>query len=303
MGAGSTLRLVAFVSLLAPLTGIGAETRGSTPMATRTTGGPFQHEVAHGESLVSLGARYGIDWRDIALENRLKPGGAIAPGSVLQLDNRHIVPALEDEVGLVVNVPQRMLFVSIGGSVEGFPVALGRRDWPTPLGEFSVVAREENPTWDVPTSIQAEMRREGRTVVQKVPPGPANPLGAFWLGLSLGSVGVHGTNAPLSIFRHVTHGCVRLHPDDIARVYPLVPLGTRGRVVYEPILLAATPEGVFLEAHPDIYKRMRKDALSWLREHAAAAGIDGQIDWAEASKVLQARRGTARRIGCSRSDS
>lgn len=140
------------------------------------------------------------------------------------------------------------------------------------------------------------MRREGRAVVQKIAPGPTNPLGAFWLGLSLGSVGVHGTNAPLSIFRHVTHGCVRLHPDDIARLYPLVPLSARGRIVYEPVLLAQTPDGIFLEAHPDVYRRMTWDALSLIRESASTAGIIGEIDWAEAANVLQARRGYAARI-------
>ena len=303
MGTDCKLRLVALVSLAAAFTCIGTGARGTAPIATRTTGGPFQHDVAQGDSVVSVGARYGIDWREIALENGLKPGVALAPGSMLRLDNRHIVPVVEDEIMLVINVPQRMLFLAIGESVEGFPVALGRRDWQTPLGEFSVVAKEENPTWDVPTSIQAEMRREGRTVVERIPPGPANPLGAFWLGLSLGSVGVHGTNAPLSIFRHVTHGCVRMHPDDIARLYPLVPLGTRGRIVYEPILLAQTPEGIFLEAHPDIYKRMGKDALSFLRENAAAAGVSGQIDWAEVARVLHARVGIVRRIDRSRTES
>ena len=64
----------------------------------------------------------------------------------------------------------------------------------------------------------------------------------------------------------------------------------------EPVLLAETPDGIFLEAHPDIYKRMGKDPLSSLRESAVAAGISGQIDWAEAVRVLHARAGIARRI-------
>ena len=302
MRADITALLIVVVSLTTGLTSIGAGARKVSPVSTRTTGGPFLYEVVPGDSLVSLGARHGIDPREIALANGLKPGGAIAPGLTLHLDNRHIVPIFENDVVLVINVPQRMLFFTGNPPAMGFPVGLGGRDWPTPLGEFSVIAREENPTWDVPTSIQAEMRREGRAVVQKVPPGPSNPLGAFWLGLSLGSVGVHGTNAPLSIFRHVTHGCVRLHPDDIARLYPLVPLGALGRIVYEPVLLAQTPEGILLEAHPDVYRRMTRNALSLVRETATAAGIGGEIDWAEAAKVLQARRGIATRVDCSGQD-
>lgn len=285
------------VSLTTGLTGAGAGARRVSPVSTHTTGGAFLYEAVPGDSLVSLGARYGIDPREIALANGLKPGGAIAAGLTLRLDNRHSVPVLENEVVLVINVPQRMLFLTGSQPAIGFPIGLGRRDWPTPLGEFAVIAKEENPTWDVPASIQAEMRREGRTVVQRVPPGPTNPLGAFWLGLSLGSVGVHGTNAPLSIFRHVTHGCVRLHPDDIARLYPLVPLGARGRIVYEPVLLANTPDGIFLEAHPDVYRRVTGDVLALIRESATTAGIGGDIDWAEVAKVLKARRGIATRVG------
>ena len=291
-----TAPLVVVVSLTTALTSIGAGARRVSPISTHTTGGPFLYEVVPGDSLVSLGARYGVETREITVANGLKPNASIAPGLTVRLDNRHIVPVFEDEVVLVINVPQRMLFLSDSAPLTGFPVGLGRRDWPTPLGEFSVVAKEENPTWDVPASIQAEMRREGRPVLQKVPPGPTNPLGAFWLGLSLGSVGVHGTNAPLSIFRHVTHGCVRLHPDDIAHLYPRVPLGARGSVVYEPVLLANTSDGIFLEAHPDVYRRMTADALSLVRESATTAGISGEIDWAEAAKLLQARRGIATRV-------
>jgi L,D-transpeptidase ErfK/SrfK len=290
------VQLVVCAGLVTALAGMAAPARRPFVVSSHTTGGPFEHEVVPGDSLVSLGARHGIDAREIALANGLKQDGVIKPGLKLWLDNRHIVPVLDEEMELVINVPQRLLFLMGRESVGAYPVALGRRDWPTPLGEFSVVSKEENPTWDVPASIQAEMRRQGRPVVRKVPPGPANPLGSFWLGLSIDAVGIHGTNAPLSIFRHVTHGCVRVHPGDIADLYSLVPLGARGRILYEPVLLAETAEGIFLEAHPDVYRRMTGDALSLVREAAEQAGISCEIDWSEAAKVLHARRGVGRLV-------
>ena len=292
--APAVVKLIAFAGLVTAFTGMRATDRRL--ISDVTTGGPFEHEVVSGDSLASLGAHYGIDPRDIALANGLKQGSVIKPGLRLRLDNRHVVPVLEEEMRLVINVPQRMLFLMGRESVGAYPVAVGRRDWPTPLGEFSIISKEENPTWDVPASIQAEMRRQGRTVVRKVPPGAANPLGAFWLGLSVGAVGIHGTNAPLSIFRHATHGCVRMHPDDIGGLYALVPLGARGRILYEPVLLAQTVEGIFLEAHPDVYRRMTGDALSLVRDMAEQAGISCEIDWFEAAKVLQARQGVARPV-------
>lgn len=292
-------QLVVVVGLVSAFTTMETDTRPPGAISGQVTGKTFAYEVAVGDSLASVGARHGIDPREIALANGLKTNRGIAPGLTLQLDNRHVVPVVDDEIVLVINVPQRMLFFRGNGTAMAFPVALGRRDWPTPLGEFTVIAKEENPTWDVPPSIQEEMRREGRPVVQRVPPGPSNPLGAFWLGLSLESIGVHGTNAPLSIFRHATHGCVRMHPDDIASLYPLVPVGARGRIVYEPVLLAQTADGIFLEAHFDIYRRNTADALASIRQSAVAAGISGKIDWAEAAKALQARRGIARPVNFS----
>src|SRR5207244_4257585 len=59
---------------------------------------------------------------------------------------------------------------------------------------------------------------QGKPVLTHVPPSPANPLGKYWLGLSIPGVGIHGTNAPSSIYNLQTHGCIRLHPDDIEKL-------------------------------------------------------------------------------------
>jgi L,D-transpeptidase ErfK/SrfK len=72
-----------------------------------------------------------------------------------------------------------------------------------------------DPVSDIPASIQGELRLGGKPVVARVPPGPANPLRKYWLGLSVAKYGIHGTNAPASISRFQTHGCVRMHAADI----------------------------------------------------------------------------------------
>jgi len=82
-------------------------------------------------------------------------GRPLEPGARLRIPAVHVVPAAG---ALVVNVPQRLLVLAgADGSVRAFPIAIGRRDWPTPIGEFRVVRKEEHPTWDVPLSIQDEM--------------------------------------------------------------------------------------------------------------------------------------------------
>jgi L,D-transpeptidase ErfK/SrfK len=260
----------------------------------------FQHQVVRGESLALISSRFGVDPRELAARNHLDARAVLQPGQILTVENFHIVPVGTADVSIVINVPQRMLFLEDGGRVAGYPVAAGRRDWPTPLGDFTVVLKEEQPTWDVPRSIQEEMRREGRPVIEKVLPGPENPLGDFWLGLSVGSVGIHGTNAPSSIFRHTTHGCVRMHPDDIKSVFARVSPGARGRIIYEPVLLARTLDEIFLEAHPDVYRLAKGDAVARVRAIANATGISEEIDWTQVERVLEARRGSAASVGVAR---
>lgn len=257
------------------------------------TGGVFEYHSVKGDSLASIGSRFGVDRAELATRNGLKLTAVLTPGQMLEVDNRHIVPVVPDGVSLVINAPQRMLFLDEGERVSGYPVAVGRRDWPTPLGDFTVVLKEEQPTWDVPESIQDEMRQQGRIVLERVPPGVDNPLGAFWLGLSIGSIGIHGTNAPASIFGYTTHGCVRMHPDDIKEIFPRVNEGTRGRIIYQPFLLARTREGILFEAHPDPYRQSTGDVLRRVREMAEAAEISGDIDWARVQHVLKRRPGVA----------
>ncbi|HXW04487.1 MAG TPA: L,D-transpeptidase family protein [Vicinamibacterales bacterium] len=252
--------------------------------------------VQRGDTLASLGARYGITPRTLARSNGLPVDGRLRPGALLALDNLHIVPLRPDRA-IVVNVPQRMLFVTTGdGLARGYPVAVGRADWQTPRGDFTIVAREEQPTWDVPRSIQQEMRRQGKRVITKMPPCPENPLGEYWLGLSLPALGIHGTSAPLSIHRTVTHGCIRLHPDDIRAVFSLVRVGQPGSIVYEPTLLADVRGRIYLEAHPDVY-RLQSGVSAAVVRAAERGKFAGCIDWSLARDVLAKREGVARMIG------
>ena len=65
----------------------------------------------------------------------------------------------------------------------------------------------------MPLSIQKEMEASGQDVLIEVPPGAENPLGRYWLQLSIEGIGLHGTNAPQSIYKFRSHGCMRLRPE------------------------------------------------------------------------------------------
>jgi L,D-transpeptidase ErfK/SrfK len=126
--------------------------------------------VQKGDSLTLVGARFGVTITTLATLNGLRSNEFLREGQTLRVDNRHIVPrTLED--GIVVNVPQRMLFFFKSGRlVHGYPVAVGRTDWETPRGAFHVTEKQHNKVWHVPKSIQEEMRRERQVVRQ--PAGP-----------------------------------------------------------------------------------------------------------------------------------
>jgi L,D-transpeptidase ErfK/SrfK len=288
------------VKLLLAAGCIGALASGARPDAAAgvgrgLTGGARVHVVSRGETATSIGARYGVGAAVLLADNRLSAGRVLLEGQTLQIDNRHIVPAAVEPGVVVVNLPQRMLFHVEFGVINGLPVAVGRRTWPTPIASLTVVSREQDPTWDVPASILAEARRAGRDLPVSVPPGPDNPLGRFWIGLSSGGVGIHGTNAPSSIYGAVTHGCLRLHPDDIEWLFARVPVGRAVRTIYEPVLLTYTEMDVLLEVHPDVYRRA-PGALETARALAAAAGVASRVDWQSAAAVVAARDGVARAV-------
>lgn len=258
-------------------------------------GGVRDYVVEPGDSLKSIAARAGADVSALAADNGLSPQARLVTGFVIRIDNRHIVPPL-GEAALVVNLPQRMLFHRQGEDLSAYPVSVGRASWPTPRAPFTVVSKEKNPTWDVPQSILAESRRLGRVQPPSVPPGPANPLGAYWIGLSLSGIGIHGTNAPSSIYGAVSHGCMRLHPDDIAALFERVAVGIPGMTIYEPVLLADVGGRIYLEVHRDIYRLLPGRVQDVVRERVEAAGLATRVDWVAIESVIAARHGIARDV-------
>lgn len=265
-------------------------------LAHTMVGERFEYVIQHGDFLISLAARFGESAMAIAQSNAIDYNGLIFPGQRLEIDNRHIVPETLGN-GILINLPQRMLFFFRDGNLAGaYPVGLGKPTWPTPTGQFRVVELHKNPTWTVPVSIQEELRREGEVVLTKVPPGPDNPLGKYWIGLSLPGYGIHGTSSPPSVYHFQSHGCIRLQPENIEKLFPEINIGATGQIIYAPVLLAVQADGrIYLEVNPDVYNE-GINVLQVLNKLAEANHLADRIDWQRAAQVVEQQEGLARQI-------
>ncbi len=284
----------------APLPGASAAARqdASQELSRQLVGGLSEHCVRAGDTLLAIAARYGEPLARLLRDNGLDARARLRPGQCLRIDNPQVVPPGPAD-GVLINLPQRMLFLRRDGRLEAaWPVAVGRADWPTPLGRFRVTQMRRDPVWHVPASIQEEMRREGKPVLHEVPSGPDNPLGHAWIGLDAVGYGIHGTNAPASIHSFRTHGCVRLDDDHATQLFQAVHPGVPVHIVYRTWLLAELPDGqLWLQANPDPYHRSSpRDELRDLRALAASQGLQGRVDWPLAQSLLEAPTGLAARI-------
>ena len=245
----------------------------------------------HGDTLALVAARFGMEPGVLARDNGLAANVRLKPGDDIEIDNRHIVPQGYDS-GIVINLPQRRLFLFRGGSLkDSYPIAVGSGSWRTPTGEFTIREMEIDPSWEVPKSIQAEMASQGKRVLTRVAPGPDNPLGTRWIGLTP-SIGIHGTNAPSSIFKYSTHGCIRMSVEDVEHLFDQVTKGDRVWIIYEPLLVAKDGRDVFVEVHRDPYGKggVTRAAL------AGALASIGADEWSEdpvLTEILKLREGRA----------
>jgi L,D-transpeptidase ErfK/SrfK len=216
-------------------------------------------QTVYEDTLYDLARRYSLGSEELI---RVNPG--IDPwlpgaGKSLLVPGRHILPTGLRE-GIVVNLPEHRLYYypkpkrGQPQQVITYPVSIGKMDWHTPLGETRVIGKQKDPWWFPTESVRKEHAAEGDILPARVPPGPQNPLGtrALRLATGNGTYLIHGTNNPIAVGLAVTHGCIRMYPEDVEALYPLVPVGTRVRIIDEPVKVAWVNGELLLEVHPPI---------------------------------------------------
>ncbi|ABQ28219.1 L,D-transpeptidase family protein [Geotalea uraniireducens] len=204
-----------------------------------------------GESLVEVARRFDLGYQELVAAN---PGiDPFAPGAGISvtIPTEWIVPASLKWGGIVINLSEMRLYYSFSFKgarlIASFPIGIGDEGKDTPVGTFRVIQKIENPSWYVPQSVKMEKPE----LPDVVPPGPDNPLGTHAMRLSERTILIHGTNKPWGVGRRVSHGCIRLYPEDIPRLYRLVAVGTPVTIVMEPVKVGERNGRVFAEVHDD----------------------------------------------------
>jgi L,D-transpeptidase ErfK/SrfK len=200
--------------------------------------------------------------------------------------------------GIVVNIPEMRLYYfppmekKINNRVViTLPVGLGREDWPTPTAKFKVSGKTTNPTWVIPDSIKQERIKEKGWSEDFIPGGsPDNPMGNYRIDLTLPLYRIHGTNNPWAVGRLVTHGCIRMYPEDIARFFDIIRVGVPGEFVYQPVKVGILYGKVYVEVHDDIYNLI-PDLWEEAQRVVRESGYEDMVDQTLLTKALMRKSG------------
>jgi L,D-transpeptidase ErfK/SrfK len=265
-------------------------------------------ETRYEDTLIELARRYSLGYEELT---RVNPGvDPWLPGAGTQvlIPGQRVLPPGPRE-GIVVNLPEHRLYYFPKPKrgekpvVMTFPVSVGKMDWRTPLGSTRIVNKRKNPAWYPPDSVRREHAARGEPLPAVVPAGPDNPLGAhaMRLGIPGGSYLIHGTNNPDAVGMAVTHGCLRMYPEDVARLFDAVAVGTPVALISEPVKIAIVDGEVWLEVHPPVDaqgQRIEIDLADFeSRLDTALGALEVAIHWDRALEALREARGIPTVIG------
>ncbi len=281
------------------------------------------------DTLVDIARRHGLGYQDIV---RANPGVNVwlpGEGTEIVLPTRFVLPP-GPRKGLVLNLAEYRMYyypeVREGESayVYTYPMSIGRMDWETPLGKTKITAMATNPAWYPPQSVREEHAADGDPLPRVVPPGPNNPLGTRAMRLGIPGYLIHGTNKPAGVGMRVSHGCVRMFPEDIEFLFRHVRVDTPVRIINAPVKIGWDGDRLVAEIHPlletpqplveqslehveemdadiEVHEvaTPSKDPLTQVTEQfiSATAERAGQLDWDLVEELVERSDGIPEPVG------
>jgi L,D-transpeptidase ErfK/SrfK len=258
---------------------------GVDPSAMTVVGSVKQHTIKKGEDLLGIARDYDLGYNAIGVMHRDWDPFIIPAGTQIVIPSLWIAPNPQGHQIIVNTGAMRLFyFVDNGTQVYTFPIGMGVLDYKTPNGNFTVNQKKVNPDWHIPKELQAKYK------MSVMPAGPDNPMGDYKLGLSWGDYGIHGCNIPWAVGRLVSHGCTRLYPEDIKKLFAMVPMGTTVAYTYEPALVGFKNGRIYLSVSEDYYFKIRSmifHVLSLLESH----GLTGKVNMEKVMQTVEEQTG------------
>jgi len=255
----SRMRFLLTILALATSWPVVAEEFALPPEGSDVIGETLRTQADTKDTLLDVARRYGLGYEEVTNANPGVDPWLPGAGTVVVVPKQRLLPRAP-RTGVVINLPEHRLYYfppAPDGKppvVWTFPVSIGKMDWNTPLGKTTVVAKVRNPTWTPPKSVREEHAKRGDILPPVVPAGPDNPMGlyALRLGIPGGAYLIHGTNRPAGVGMQVTHGCMRLYPEDIEALFNNVPLNTPVMIVNQPYKWGWHDGELLIEVHPPL---------------------------------------------------
>ncbi len=217
---------------------------------------PYVTNASQKDTLLDIARKFDIGQNEIILANPTVDRWLPGENTKVIIPNNHLLPKAPHD-GLILNLAEYRLYY-FSTNEEGTktittnPISIGRVDWDTPLGKTKIVAKTQNPVWIPPKSIREEHAAEGDILPDIYPAGPDNPLGLFALRLGVPGYLIHSTNKPYGVGMRVSHGCIRMYPEDIEKLFPQIKVGTAVYIINQIIKVGWFNKTLYIEVHPSL---------------------------------------------------
>lgn len=264
------------------------------------------------DTLLDIARLFDVGYEEILLANTKVDPWLPGEGTRIRIPTLFVLPDAPRE-DIVINLAEKRLYyypssTSSNGEelqVITHPISTGKEGWETPLGTTHIIRKDVNPVWIPPQSIKEEHAEKGDPLPDSVLPGPDNPLGNYALRLGFPGYLIHGTNKPYGIGMEVSHGCIRMIPEDIESLFAMVPVGTKVRIVDQPFKAGWRENALYLEVHPKLRRDNMKPA-KWLNLSTMVLVLikttpdkKGRVfvDWSKADQIAKSASGIPEMVG------
>jgi len=262
----------------------------------------FSHEE---DTLLDIARQFDIGYEEIVTANPDIDPWLPGEGTQVLVPNRYILPDAPHK-GIVINLAEMRLYYyppKKKGQLQQVvthPIGTGREGWTTPIGKTRIIQKKKDPTWTPPASILKEHLEKGDPLPKVVPAGPENPLGAYAMRLGMPGYLLHGTNRPFGVGMRVSHGCIRLFPEDIEHLFGMVIVNTPVEILYQPYKAALHNDKLYIEVHEqqeDLSKQQGNSMTGMVTAIVAAQETTLADEyWSHAETAVREHRGTVKRI-------